>query len=517
VERAAQVDVDEILCRLEEGDGELPSPPLVALSVVQLSDDPNAGMADFAEVIAGDPALAVRMLRLANSSLFGMAVEVSTLEQATRVLGLNTVKLLALSFSVLGKVGGPHDDHAEDGRGAFPYREYWERSVSVAAAARQLGRAIAPSLEGDAFLHGLLAHVGRLLLQRAIPRRYASALERGAGWPDSDTEEELLGFDHAAAAGAILRSWGMPASLHEALGGWTHPERLPEDVAPRTRQLALLVQLADLAVQVIRDREKGAALTTLHQRAMALGLTDDDVDVQLLTLESRIVELAGLLEIEAMAPRDHYEMLVRARRQVFEVGLQVATDARRMERRASHLELENHRLASRANRDALTGLGNRSCFEEVLRKEAEARLSAPLPNALGLLMIDVDHFKDINDKHGHQAGDEVLRVIGKALRALCRETDLPARFGGDEFVVIAPSTDPQGLLVFAERIREAVGKLPVSVGTSPRRVCVSIGGACISDVSSLTDGERLVGAADRALYRAKEQGRDRCWIGQVEI
>lgn len=517
MERATHADVEGILARLEEGEGELPSPPLVALSVVRLSDDPNAGMADFARVISGDPALSVRLLRLANSSIFGMAVAVSTLEQATRVLGLNTVKLLALSFSLLGGLGGPEGASTQEDGVTFPYREYWERSVSVAAAARELGRVIEPSLAGEAFLHGLLAHVGRLILHRAMPERYAPALERGAGWPDSATEEELLGFDHASAAGTILRSWGMPASLHEALGGWTHPDRLPEDVPSRTRQLAQLVRLADLAVQVIRDREKGAPLATLHRFAGEMGLTENDVDIQLLTVESCIAELANLLEIEGLEPRDHYEMLVRARSQMFEVGLQVATDARRMERRASHLETENHRLVSRANMDGLTGLGNRSCFEEVLRKEVAARLSAPLPNALGLLMIDVDHFKDINDKHGHQAGDEVLRVIGKALRALTRETDLPARFGGDEFVVVVPSTDPHGLEVFAERIHEAVGKLQVSIGTSTRRVTVSLGGACISDVNGPSDVERLVGAADRALYRAKEQGRDRCWIGQVEI
>ena len=164
----------------------------------------------------------------------------------------------------------------------------------------------------------------------------------------------------------------------------------------------------------------------------------------------------------------------------------------------------SHRDAeARASTDALTGLPNRRYFDEFCGLLARRRRSG---DAVGVLMVDIDHFKVLNDTHGHAIGDEVLRDVGGAIVSAVREDDVPARYGGEEFVVLLRNPGPDVALDVGERVRSTVAALDLSrfgVG----KISVSVGVA----VSSRADQpiEDLVILADRALYRAKKAGRDR--------
>jgi diguanylate cyclase (GGDEF)-like protein len=153
-----------------------------------------------------------------------------------------------------------------------------------------------------------------------------------------------------------------------------------------------------------------------------------------------------------------------------------------------------------ATRDGLTGLANRRLFEETLQREVARshRRNAPL----ALVVLDVDHFKDVNDTVGHQAGDAVLREVARAMVGNTKASDLPARYGGDEFVVLLPDCTGDDAVAVAERLRAAVAAevtaVPVTVSAGVGAMPVNAG-----------DGERLVAAADAALYSAKREGRDR--------
>lgn len=172
-------------------------------------------------------------------------------------------------------------------------------------------------------------------------------------------------------------------------------------------------------------------------------------------------------------------------------------------------KLAADRLVELATKDALTGLSNRRVFYEVAENEITRRLRYPAP--LSLLMIDADRFKAINDGHGHPAGDEVLRHLASVLRAQLRRTDLAARFGGEEFVVLLPGTNAQGALVLAERIRNAVASTPVTFEERSIPYTVSIG---IGEAAKDADLKTVLGAADRAVYRAKSEGRNRTVVDQ---
>lgn len=174
------------------------------------------------------------------------------------------------------------------------------------------------------------------------------------------------------------------------------------------------------------------------------------------------------------------------------------------------------KLASLAATDALTGLANRRAFDERLADEwARARRDG---TQLSLLLIDVDHFKKFNDHYGHLAGDGCLRALGRILSAIARRpADLAARYGGEEFAVLLPNTGPDGCVEVGEGIRQALHDLAMHHAQNPpsRLVTVSVG-AATSLPSQASDSSTLVAAADRALYAAKDSGRDRLVVsGQV--
>ena len=158
-----------------------------------------------------------------------------------------------------------------------------------------------------------------------------------------------------------------------------------------------------------------------------------------------------------------------------------------------------------ATRDQLTGLLNRREFDRILAEESEraARFGRPL----ALVLVDIDHFKRVNDTHGHPAGDEVLREVGRRLGALMRSVDRVTRFGGEEFALVVMEMDRAMALETARRICAEMRRSPFRAGDIELPVTVSAGVAVMP--GDATDGKSLVAAADKALYAAKAAGRDR--------
>jgi diguanylate cyclase (GGDEF)-like protein len=160
--------------------------------------------------------------------------------------------------------------------------------------------------------------------------------------------------------------------------------------------------------------------------------------------------------------------------------------------------------------DGLTGIKNRQYLENVFVSEFSRSLRYKSP--LSAVIIDVDHFKSVNDTYGHQKGDQVLIEIGKVLNVFCRAHDTIARYGGEEFVIVLPETNIKGAFPIAERIRNQVGILSFSSGAEHWNVTISCGVAEI-DFKKMKSKDDLLKAADQALYKAKENGRNQTIIG----
>jgi diguanylate cyclase (GGDEF)-like protein len=174
---------------------------------------------------------------------------------------------------------------------------------------------------------------------------------------------------------------------------------------------------------------------------------------------------------------------------------------REMERRSKL----SHQLEELAITDFLTGLFNRRQFDKVLQQEW-GRMKR-YGSQFALLLLDIDHFKQVNDRFGHQAGDEVLRKIAEILRAEVRVEDVVARFGGEEFAIIALNVHSKRARDLADRLRETVEASPMPAGVD--QVTISIGSAATSDMTRRDHEEDLIACADKALYIAKERGRNR--------
>jgi diguanylate cyclase (GGDEF)-like protein len=190
------------------------------------------------------------------------------------------------------------------------------------------------------------------------------------------------------------------------------------------------------------------------------------------------------------------------------IGLLWLTGLLCRELRLRHLAEQE--LAQLAATDALTGVANRRMLDQTLRHEWFRAQRSGKP--LSLLMIDADHFKAFNDQHGHQAGDDALRVLARVIgENVRRPADLVARYGGEEFSVVLAETDSAGARQIAEHIRQAVELLPFEAGVAAP-ITVSIG---ISTWTTATNGslEQLLFAADKALYKAKDSGRNRVVVG----
>lgn len=161
-------------------------------------------------------------------------------------------------------------------------------------------------------------------------------------------------------------------------------------------------------------------------------------------------------------------------------------------------------LEDLSRRDALTGLANRRSFDQLLESKVEdlGRFGWPF----GLLMVDIDHFKRFNDEHGHLIGDRVLKTVARTLSLSVRSTDTVARFGGEEFAVLAAKVNREVLAIQAERLRALVERSDFEVAGRALGVTVSVGGALARPGES---AEQLVARADEALYRSKALGRNR--------
>ncbi len=280
--------------------------------------------------------------------------------------------------------------------------------------------------------------------------------------------------------------------------------------APAEREPTLVV-LSGARMGLVHTLQSGGAVFGRSPEC-EVALEDDGISRQ----HARILVRQGLVEIEDL----------RSTNGTYVDGSRISTPVRLQD--GSRVRMGNVTLkfawqdrdALRAHkhmydmsvRDGLTGLFNRRYFDE--RLEAEHAFAARHRSALCVLLCDIDHFKRVNDQHGHPAGDAVLRAVAAELRDRVRTEDVVARFGGEELAIIARGIDVTGTRMFAERMRGIVEALQITVDDKIIPVTVSIGIAHTHAGPTASRAEGLVVAADTALYAAKRAGRNRALLAE---
>jgi diguanylate cyclase (GGDEF)-like protein len=266
-------------------------------------------------------------------------------------------------------------------------------------------------------------------------------------------------------------------------------------------RLVVAVVTAAIAASML-DRGYGFAVAAI----VAIILTGPYIalDVRDL-LVMNTAAMLGLTAVMVVVSLDPFDMIGTAIFALLAVAVSMLL-GRALEasnRRAFALELELHRDS---RTDALTSLDNRRAMEErgIVELKRASRAAAPV----SLILCDIDHFKAINDRHGHEAGDAVLRSVAKTLRAALRETDLLSRWGGEEFLAVLVDTDARHASEVAERMRAGVEA--TALAATQEHATISLGVATLPEVRDVAAAwEALVKQADAHLYRAKSAGRNR--------
>lgn len=497
LEAPAAVDIDEVV----GGFGDLPTVAPIAMRVIEMVDDEDVTINQLADVISTDPGLASRLLRLANSAAYSRGQPVTALARAAMLLGLRTLKMVTLGFSLMDRPG------ARSATGNL----IWRRSLASAVFGRRLALTVAPEMSEDAFTAGLLSNVGKTALLD-VPA-YLETIDRRGPWISPQVEVESFGFTSDALTARILDGWELPGLLTEAI--WSrHPES--DDEVPD--QLGSILRLADNAAVLILGTDPddmARAFDSSRLAAAHLGMTMDEIERVVAMTGPELDELSGSFDLEAIDLGSVDDLVRAAQSRLASVALDVASQLGEVKNRNDELVETNQELAAAASTDALTGLPNRRTFDAFLNNQVASRQRHPRESALGLIVMDIDKFKVVNDTYGHAVGDEVLIEAGKRLADGSRRGELIARTGGEEFALILPEIAIDDLEGAGERLRKIMADSPVDTSAGPLPITISVGGSWTTEPPDGAE-KSLYEAADAALYASKDGGRNQVTVQSMD-
>lgn len=464
----------------------LPSLPAVAIKIIELANDPDADIGAACQYISLDPVLAAKLLKTANAPLYKSRRVATNIRQAVSILGTHSVIVIALSFTLANSLmKKPVSSNLPD----FDNDMFWRRSITSALACRALGEKLSLNFLDDLFLAGLVQEIGILAFSSIMPEEYGKIFSSTA---DHDLllkkERETFGAGHDELGCALLQKWHIPDYIALAcIASHNQPE--PKDLGPNLQScVAVSRYLADyfLAPQ---ETEKMTALTEAAKNW--LGLDD-----------AALVDVIKLMEVGLKSVEELFDIRIHHSAGAAEIM------AAAKELLIIHSLSRVKELEEKSQRDGLTGAHNRIYFDETLRREFNLSVQYNLP--LTIAIIDLDHFKQVNDTHGHLAGDSLLVTVVSTIYEQMRQDDTLSRYGGEEFALILPGTTLAASRNLISRLKDAIAAIDYKLDDHYTiHITASIGVASNEkDVAHFHAPLDMIKAADSALYAAKHAGRN---------
>jgi diguanylate cyclase (GGDEF)-like protein len=478
----------------------LPSPAsLLAVQIVQAAARPSVSVNELVNTCQLDPAFVMRLLSRANSAAFAANRKVTSVQHAVSLLGVRGTRNLALASCV-----GEMAPSGSDGDALLGL--CLRRGIASKLIAQRTGT-LAPE---DGFCMGMLLDTG-LLVKASNNLKGASELARLPSATRCMVERAAGQEEHTRLGARLTKAWHLDDELVAAIAHHhdVHAPRLALGaVGWLAERLAAVFEGGDVSRNRLAAVEGGAQL----------GLSAHVVDELLKAIPTAVQEVAAEFQRDVgpqrdidLLLRDANAALVEINRTYGELVAQLESLLKEKERLAQELEAANTKLTSLALTDGLTGLHNHRAFQSALTRELARADRERSP--LSLVVLDADHFKQVNDTHGHPVGDAVLGKLAEILQRTIRVSDLAARVGGEEFALLLPDTDAEGALVVAERARSAVAQTVMQGPATEFQLTISLGIAMTRGPGCRGRERALYEAADTALYAAKQAGRNRTVIG----
>ena len=497
---------------------ELPTLPIIATKLLTLTAQEETTLSDIANLIAQDIALSTKILRVANSAFYNFPQQISSINQAVSILGLNAVRSLVLSFCFLSMGGGKK-------KSLFDFEQFWERSLVEAAAAKLILEQVANADADEAFTCALLQNIGQLALATTLPHEYSHILQRTSGNDKADSdadatieesklELEVIGMTHADVGYEVAKAWGLPESLLLPIK-YHHLPQAYQGNNQRYKQNIRAAYLANLLARLFySDTPEQYHKQFRNEAKQLLGLKVLGVNTVLKMIDKVIGQSAQYFGITVAPVKSVAEILQEANLRLSLINLsyeemnrELIKSKMELEKLTEELAQKNRLLENLANIDGLTEINNHRFFQTFL--DSEINRSIRNDRFLSLLFADIDHFKRFNDTYGHQTGDFILKEFCRIMKEIIREYDLIARYGGEEFAFVLPETTQEEALLVAEKLCKATEDYTFDDGVNTYRVTISIGVACARPTGSEFNKNEFISLADEALYEAKKAGRNR--------
>ena len=486
----------------------LPTFPAVATELLEMTRDPDVSMNEIARLIKSDQGLSGRVLKTVNSSFYGLSQRCTTIDRALGFLGMKAIKSLVLGFSMVKVSRGASQD------GGFDMTEYWRRTIAAAAGARHIALATRACDPDEAFTAGLFQDMGMLAAYVAVPEEYGHALESAPMGHSQLPEHErsVLGFDHAEVGAALADKWRLSDIVSTCVRFHHEPEKADEASQPMVK----VVALGRLASEVIVSENMAQPLADLMFAANQWFSRDkDEVESLLDQITSATNDLAEVLDQNIGEIPDVQEILTRANEQLVEQQILAQRETEQLQQKADSLEMQTLT-------DTLTGAANRKRFDSEIDNQFAAAQKQGRP--LTVLFVDADKFKSVNDTHGHQAGDAVLVELSRRMMHVAGGRGIVCRYGGEEFAIILPDADRVEGAEFAESVRLAIADEPFDLSgvdgappTLPIRVSIGVSATDPDQPQRHSSAQQLVLEADKGVYAAKENGRNRVCVYGIHV
>ncbi len=484
----AIANIHDTFCRLDE----LPALPAVAMKILEKIKDPETPMHQLAEILATDPPLSAKVLNVVNSSFFALPRKITNLPHAVNLLGEESLKYIALSFSLIKMF----DQH----RNKIDYALFWKSSLTSAVVCRIIGRELDRADCEDLYFLGLIHNIGIMALFQTHPREYGLVLDK-VRREDAEfhvAENEIFGCNHMQVGAFLIDHWGLPEAFSLPVAHHHHPAQLgsedKNDLA-RTRILHIAFEIS----RFINDEGKVRRLALIEE---LLREYDPAGKIRLPSVFSKVSEqlepLLPLFDLETNNNIDYLELLEDSKKEMFNLSLELT---RQIKDQQKSLET----LSVLASQDGLTRLLNHQSFQEALDREIAGTRRYNHSSVLAL--ADLDTFKTINDRHGHAAGDHVLQAVARFFTENTRKSDIVARYGGEEFVFILSRTSLEDGFKILDRIRADLAGLSIAYEGQKLSVTMSVGVTLIAPEKAWTKNQ-LLKQADAAMYLAKKAGRN---------